>query len=68
MSYATSSTGGKYNHSHTIRVDFSKTQSYRFGVGLKYTEGESVLNNPIPSDNSSSIQPYITVFFWRRTS
>ena len=68
MSYATSSTGGKYNHNHTTRVDFSKSQSYRLGVGLKYTEGETVLNNSIPSDNSSSIQPYITVFFWRRTS
>lgn len=68
MSFSANSSGGKYNHSHTTRVDFSKTQSYRVGVGLKYTEGESVLNNSIPSDNSSSIQPYITVFFWRRTA
>lgn len=68
MSFSANSSGGKYNHNHTTRVDFSTNQSYRLGVGLKYCEGESVLNNPISSGNSSTIQPYITVFFWRRTS
>lgn len=68
MTFAANSSGGKYNHNHTIDTRFSAWQPYSNGVGLKYTQGESVLNNPITSSNSSTIQPYITVYFWRRTA
>lgn len=68
MTFATNSSGGKYNHNHTINTRFSAWQPYSNGVGLKYTQGESVLNNPITSSDSSTIQPYITVYFWRRTA
>lgn len=68
QTFNANSIGGEYNHNHTINTRFSALQPYSNGVGLKYTQGESVLNNPITSSNSSAIQPYITVYFWRRTA
>ena len=68
MNFTAGSSGGEYKHKHTTKTEFPKYQPYKSGFGLKYCQGESVMENPLSSDYSSTVQPYITVYFWKRTA
>lgn len=84
MTFTANSTGGEYKHkltvkempSHTHRLQFfggQGTQPYDpYGVGRPMLQGPSPYGQDIDStggDGShNNIQPYITVYFWKRTA
>lgn len=80
MSFATNSEGGEY--SHKITVDEMPSHNhyingYSNAFGTKYyynlvggsnTYGSKNTNDAGGGQSHNNIQPYITVFFWRRTA
>lgn len=80
MSFATNSEGGEY--SHTLTTDEMPSHShyingYSNAFGTKYYYNLVGGSNTYGSKNTeatgggqshNNIQPYITVFFWRRTA